>query len=73
MQEEQKEQKDAESAQKPVLGDIRENADKTYDVEGLLAGGGAGLIVGLIVSFDVIFAIEIGMFAGLIVGTRIKK
>jgi hypothetical protein len=50
-----------------------ENIEETCDVSGLLIGGAAGLIVGLVISFNAIFAMQIGMFLGLIVGTRIKK
>ena len=53
--------------------ETKEDIKKTYDVEGLLGGGAAGLVVGIIVSFDAIFALQIGMFVGLIVGTRFKK
>ncbi|MCL2390090.1 MAG: hypothetical protein FWD54_02985 [Endomicrobia bacterium] len=51
----------------------KEDIKKTYDVEGLLGGGAAGFVVGLIISFDAIFALQIGMFLGLIIGTRFKK
>jgi hypothetical protein len=50
-----------------------ENIERTRDIEGLLIGGVAGLIVGIIISFNAIFAMQIGMFLGLIVGVRIKK
>lgn len=86
MQEEQKQplQQDSQrspAAPKPPEGEAKQeetidrtdNIDKVYDLEGLLAGAGAGLIVGIIISFDAIFAMEIGMFIGLIIGTRFKK
>ncbi|MCA6071719.1 MAG: hypothetical protein LE168_05070 [Endomicrobium sp.] len=50
-----------------------ENIEETCDVLGLLIGGAAGLIAGLVISFNTIFAMQIGMFLGLIVSTRIKK
>jgi hypothetical protein len=50
-----------------------ENIEKTYDIEGLLIGGAIGLGVGIIISFNAIFAMQIGMFLGLIIGTRKKK
>lgn len=78
MNEDQKQQPQA--VQKTVEEDMPEveidrsaDIDKTYDIEGFLGGGAAGLLVGIIVSFDAIFAMEIGMFVGLIVGTRFKK
>lgn len=60
-------------AQNGANDDFKENIDNVYDVEGLLAGGAAGAVVGILVSFDMIFAAEIGMFIGLIIGTRFKK
>lgn len=53
--------------------EYKENIDKVYDVEGLLAGGAAGLFIGAVISFDILFAAEIGMFIGLIIGTKFKK
>ena len=50
-----------------------ENIEETYDVCRLLIGGAAGLIIGLVISFNAIFAMQIGMFLGLIAGMRIKK
>jgi hypothetical protein len=49
-----------------------ENIEETCDVSGLLIGGAIGLIVGLVISFNAIFAMQIGMFLWLIVA-RIKK
>ncbi len=53
--------------------EYKENIDKVYDLEGLLAGGAAGLFIGAVISFDILFAAEIGMFIGLIIGTKFKK
>jgi hypothetical protein len=67
---------DIDSEDKEVnIADVKKNEhiEKTYDVVGLLLGGAAGLAIGAIISFDIIFAIEIGMFLGLIVGTKLKK
>jgi hypothetical protein len=50
-----------------------ENIEDTYDISGLLLGGATGFGIGILISFNAIFAMEIGMFLGLIVGTRIKK
>ncbi|MDR1474567.1 MAG: hypothetical protein LBS38_02625 [Endomicrobium sp.] len=50
-----------------------ETIEKTYDIEGLLIGGAVGLGIGILISFNAIFAMEIGMFLGLIFGTRKKK
>ncbi|GHT36487.1 hypothetical protein AGMMS49593_01440 [Endomicrobiia bacterium] len=44
-----------------------------YDVEGMFIGAAAGFIVGIIISFNIIFATEIGIFVGLAVGTMLKK
>ncbi|MDR2427561.1 MAG: hypothetical protein LBD19_01245 [Endomicrobium sp.] len=49
------------------------NIEKTYDIEGLVIGGAIGLAVGILISFNAIFAMQIGMFLGLIIGTRKKK
>ena len=46
---------------------------KTYDVEGLIGGGIAGIVIGILVSFDALFAMVIGMFTGLVIGSRMKK
>lgn len=81
MQEEQKQPIPQQSQQQdpqPVMpaednSEFKENIEKVYDIEGLLAGGAAGLVVGIIISFDIIFAAQIGMFLGLIIGTRFKK
>ena len=83
MQEEQKQQnlqQQQQTPQQPVSGNSgeppaenKENADNVYDVEGLLAGGAAGLVVGLLIPFETIFTIQIGMFVGLLIGTRFKK
>jgi hypothetical protein len=84
MQEEQKRQnlqQQQQTPQQPVSGNSgetpveenKENVDNVYDVEGLLAGGAAGLVVGILIKFETIFAIQIGMFAGLLIGTRFKK
>jgi hypothetical protein len=61
--------------EKESIGNIEkeENIEKTYDIEGLLIGGAIGLAVGILISFNAIFAMQIGMFLGLIIGTRKKK
>ncbi|MCL1971837.1 MAG: hypothetical protein FWG57_02460 [Endomicrobia bacterium] len=83
MQEEQKRQnlqQQQQTPQQPVSGnsgeppeDNKDNVDNVYDIEGLLAGGAAGLVVGILIKFETIFAIQIGMFVGLLIGTRFKK
>jgi hypothetical protein len=61
--------------EEPDLAAVKkiEKIEKTYDIEGLLIGGGVALLVSLLVSFDPIFGSEIGMFLGLLAGTRFKK
>ncbi|MCL2145451.1 MAG: hypothetical protein FWH43_08190 [Endomicrobia bacterium] len=79
MQEEQKQQvPQQQDLRQPVNEDeisetSAENIDKVYDVEGLLAGGAAGLGVGLLLPYDTILITQIGMFLGLLIGTRMKK
>ena len=81
MQEEQRQQISQQQQQQisqppPTAPDdnaSKENIDKVYDIEGLLAGGAAGLVIGLLISFDTIFAMQLGMFSVLIIGTRFKK
>ncbi|MDR2812079.1 MAG: hypothetical protein LBB06_03120 [Endomicrobium sp.] len=52
---------------------ISANIEKTYDIEELVIGGAIGFAVGILISFNAIFTMQIGMFLGLIVGTRKKK
>ncbi len=46
---------------------------KTYDVAGLLAGAGVGIIAAIIGITDILMGIIAGMFFGLVIGTFIKK
>jgi hypothetical protein len=73
---EEKQQIDNPQIKKEEAGaesEKEENIEKTYDTEGLLIGGAIGLAVGILISFNAIFAMEIGMFLGLIIGSRKKK
>ncbi|MCL2485538.1 MAG: hypothetical protein FWF00_04175 [Endomicrobia bacterium] len=58
---------------KPEEPEPQEDIQNTYDVEGLIGGGAAGLIIGILISLDVVLTFICGMFIGLVVGTRIKK
>ena len=52
------------------------NGDKkteTYDVSGMLIGGGVGAIFGLTGIMDFLMSVIAGMFIGLVTGTFIKK
>jgi hypothetical protein len=69
----EKEEAGAEIEKENIDNIEEEYIEKTYDVEGLLIGGAIGLAVGIIISFNAIFAMQIGMFLGLIIGTRKKK
>jgi F0F1-type ATP synthase assembly protein I len=62
----QDEELDIEKAKK------NENIEQTYDVAGLLIGGSIGLLIGIFF-FNAIFAMQIGMFLGLVAGVRMKK
>ncbi len=45
----------------------------TYDVAGLLIGGGVGILFSFTGLIDFLMSIIAGMFLGLLIGTFIKK
>lgn len=45
----------------------------TYDVAGLLIGGGVGILFSFTGVMDFLMSIIAGMFLGLLIGTFIKK
>ncbi len=49
------------------------NKPETYDVAGMLIGGGVGFLFGLTGVMDFLMSIIVGMFLGLVIGTFIKK
>jgi len=46
---------------------------ETYDVSGMLIGGGVGVLVSFTGITDLLMCIVAGMFLGLLIGTYIKK
>ncbi|MDR1721111.1 MAG: hypothetical protein LBR09_01810 [Endomicrobium sp.] len=56
-------------------GKIKRNEEdnRIRKTKGILIGGAVGLLIGKIISFDVILAIETGMFLGLVTAAKLKK
>jgi tRNA nucleotidyltransferase/poly(A) polymerase len=51
----------------------KEKIERTYDIKAMFIGGATSFIISAVISFNIIFAIEMGVFIGLIVGTILKR